>query len=244
MKHICRYISVLMVLFLATTVVGTYATWYFVDGRLPQSKTVQAGIQFLFPMPIGGLTVKDDTPLSPSTTSPKLWGAGDEDGKVTSASQGRDYLLKNYMPFEIGVENHTKDKTLVISFEITFCLAPILIEESSFAFRKYPFEDPFTVTRAGEVIGSGNIYFPYGTQTSGNVQLQKGEKAFTSSWRDYYYYTATIDPTQIDGWDVEKFLVAPSDDVETFQLSITHSQDNDTACFATIRVIATDYTGQ
>lgn len=70
-----------------------------------------------------------------------------------------------------------------------------------FAFQKYPFQDEYSITRNGESIGSGNIYYPYGTQTSGNVVPVKGEKAFTYSAlftsRDDYYYTAVIDPQRI-----------------------------------------------
>lgn len=241
LDRIVRLWATILTFGLLLTVGGAYATWYFAYGRLPRDKTstIKDGIQFLFPMPIGGIIVSDSHEL-PHTSS-NLWGAADENGKVTSAAQGKDHLLKNYMPFEIGVQNQTGNKRLLVSFRITFCLAPSLIEGNN---PWYPFQDPYTINRNGEMIGSGNLYFPTGS-TNGNVELiNTGEKAFRSTGflaRDYYYYTATIDPSQIDGFDLEKFIVDPSDSTEAFQIAITHSQNNDTACFATIEVIATEY---
>lgn len=245
--RIIRIWITIMTCGLILTVGGSYATWYFVHGRLPNSKKSTVSGEkfvFLFPMPIGGLSISDADSLPLSSNN--LWGAANGDGKVTDAEQGKDHLLKDYMPFEIGVQNQTGNTRLLVSFRITFCLAPSLIEGSNPSF---PFEDPYTISRNGEIIGSGNLFFPTGT-TSGNVELKNtGEKAFTYNYtilfwqgsRDYYYYTATIDPTQIDGFDPEKFVVDPSDSTESFEIAITHVQDNDTACFATIEVIATEY---
>ena len=246
-RKIINSIVILVSLALVLTITGTYATWYYVEGTIPRTKTTTASINFLFPMPIGGLTIAPTDTLP--KTSDNLWGAADENGEVTNVTQARENLLKAYTPFEIGVNNQTDDKStpenegkdLLISFRITLCLAPSLIEGNR---PSYPFQDAYTITKNGETIGSGNIYFPAG-DTTGNVVLEKGEYAFSKTIiffkTDYYYYTATIDPSTIEGFDIEKFVVHASDPIASFVLAVSHTQSNDTACFAKIEIIATEY---
>lgn len=247
-KHITRALSAVVACLLLLTVGGTYATWYFVEGRLPSSKQDTTKIEFRFPIPLDCWTVDktDEDQLPNGLPSHNLWGAADENGKVESATAARKNLLVDYNPFDIGIQN-TTDKTLLISFEITFCLAPSFVEGTSI-IADYPFQDPFTISRGNAQIGNGNIYVPRSdNNTQGNVALVKGEKAFTKpneGWyspsRDYYYYTGTIDPRTTEGLNVEDFLVSPNE-IESFILTVTHSQNNDTACFASIKIIATEY---
>lgn len=248
MQKTLRIVATVAAMLLLLSVGTSNATWFFYEGRMPDEKTDdKTKITLTFPMPVGGLVLNNDALANGSVTSDNLWGAGDEDGKVSNVTEARKNLLVSYNPFEIGVENNS-DQTLVISFEITFCLAPKLIE-GGYIWGDYPFQDPFTISKGGVEIGSGTIYSPRSDNTtSGNVALVKGEKAFTkpnegllSPSFDYYYYTATITPGQTDGLNVEDFLVGPSDNA-SFVIGITHSQNNDTACFATIKVIATEYT--
>lgn len=250
-RRIANFAIVLTSICLILAMGTAYASWYYIRGSVPREKKSTASISFVFPMPIGGVSIssRDELPK----TSENLWGAADESGKVTDAAQARKNLLVNYNPFEIGVQNNSDDPLteenegfdLLISFKITFCLAPSLIDENEVTFWSYPFQDAYTISKNGEVIGSGNIYYPFGEQTSGNVELEKGELAFKSDgWlrREYYYYTAVIEPDKIDGFDVEKFVVAPSEDTTSFVIAIAHEQDNDTACFASIEVIVREYT--
>lgn len=251
MRGIANIAIILTAIGLILAMGTAYASWYYIRGSVPREKKSTSGISFVFPMPIGGVSIssRDELPK----TSENLWGAADENGKVTDVNQARENLLVNYNPFEIGVQNNSDDPlteenegfNLLISFKITFCLAPSLIDEKETTLINYPFQDAYTISKDGEVIGSGNIYYPYGDRTSGNVKIEKGELAFRSDgWfrRDYYYYTAMIEPDKIEGFDVEKFVVAPSTDTTSFVIAIAHEQDNDTACFASIEVIAREYT--
>lgn len=247
-KHLTRALSAVVACMLLLTIGGTYATWYFIEGRLPSAKQSSASIDFRFSIPLDCWMVGDgdEEALQNGLPSQNLWGAADEDGKVADVAAARKNLLVNYNPFDIGVQN-TTDKTLLISFEITFCLAPSLVDGSS-GWVDYPFQDPFTISRGNAQIGSGDLYVPRDDDsTQGTVALVKGEKAFTKpseGWfspsRDYYYYTGTIDPRTTDGLNAEDFLVSP-DEIDSFILTVTHSQSNDTACFASIKIIATEY---
>lgn len=249
-KHITRALSAVVACLLLLTVGGTYATWYFVTGKTPENAQIiltdeknddHKDINFRFTIPLDCWTVDktDEDQLQNGLPSHNLWGAADENGKVESATAARKNLLVNYNPFEIGIQN-TTDKMLLISFEITFCLAPSFVEGTSI-IADYPFQDPFTIRRGDKEIGSGNLYVPRSdNSTQGNVKFVKGEQAFTANFRNYNYYTGTIDPRTTEGLNVEDFLVSP-DEIESFILTVTHSQRNDTACFASIKIIATEY---
>lgn len=254
MQKTLRIVATVAAMLLLLSVGTSNATWFFYEGRIPDEKTDdKTKITLTFPMPVGGLVLNNDALANGSVTSDNLWGAGDEDGKVSNVTKARENLLVSYNPFEIGVENNS-DQTLVISFEITFCLCENLINgtyantPSIFGIQlDFPFQDPFTITKNGINCGNGEIYYPRtntDNATSGTVTLIKdpsGEVAYSNSGRNYYYYTATIVPGETDGLNIEDFLVGPSDNA-SFVIGITHSQNNDTACFATIKVIATEYT--
>lgn len=240
---IINTVSTVVAFCLVLVVTGTYATWYYVQGRLPDNKTANMGIGFIFPIPTNGLSFN----TLPST-SDNLWGAMDENGN-TSSTDAKKHLLKDYTPFDVPVNNQTdltEAKCAIIRFEIIFCLSTSLISDGWIIKAQYPFEDPYTISRNGEIIGRGNIFFPAtksdGTATSGNVELTKvsDTAVYQNNILAYKYYTASIDPREIDGFDVSKFIVAPGEEA-TFVLTVEHTQTNTAACFASIKVIAEEY---
>lgn len=256
-RKIIRIITVVAALGLVLSIAVSYAGWTYIIDNPVKAKTTSPDITFLFPRPLGPLD------FTGPRTSESLWGAGYKVGdtvdgveigeddpridKVSSTEQAQENLLVSYTALNLQINSYAETK-LLISFEVTFCLAPDLIEGSS---PQYPFADPYTITRDGKVIGEGNIYCENSSGVSGNVALSKGEKAFDYNYffwlsREYYYYTAIIDPTKIDGFDPEDYVVDPPKPGEksnyaSFVLDIKHEQQNTVACFATVKIIADEY---
>lgn len=245
-KYFVRFVSVIAAACLLLTISSTYATWWYSQGRLPSSKKTDVGISMIFPIPTNGLYIRN----MPDETG-NLWGAMDENGKIPSVSKAQEYLLKDYTPFGIDVANQST-KRAKISFQISVCLHDDYIEAGGW----YPFEDKLSIKKNNpdgtqvDVL-SGILYYPNG-ETSGDFALSKASDTVMYSvrsfilTRNYYLYTVTIDPAQLDpaafaGFDINNFIVDPQEQT-TFVMTVEHTQTNNYACFAEIKVIATEYT--
>lgn len=242
-----RYLSLIAAICVVLTVSGTYATWWYSQGRLPDPKTTNIGISLIFPIPTNGLYI-----TSLPSTSGNLWGAMDENGKVESVSKAQEYLLKDYSPFGIDVANKA-DKAAQIYFQIDLCLCEYYIKAEGWP--RYPFQDQLTITRKNsdgtqKVILSGDMYYPTKSgSTSGEFQLLKvsDETMYSNTLFSYKLYTVTIDPSQLDpnviNFDINDFVVQEGESA-TFVLTMQHTQYNNYACFAEIKVLAKEYTPQ
>ncbi len=227
---------------LLLTISSTYATWWYSQGRLPDSKKTDVGISLIFPIPTNGLYIRN----MPDETD-NLWGAMDENGKIESYRKAQEYLLKDYTPFGIDVANQSTKKAK-ISFQISVCLNDDYIAAGG----DYPFEDKLTIKRNNpdgtqDEVLSGILYYPNG-ETSGDFALSQASNTamYSFLWLHYYLYTVTIDPAQLDpaafaGFDINNFIVDPQEQT-TFVMTVEHTQTNRYACFAEIKVIATEYT--
>lgn len=270
LRKVLHGITILTALGLVLTIIASSADWTYIIDNPVKGINESSAITFLFPRPLGPLDF--DGPRK----SESLWGAGYKEGdivngvelgadsedidKVDSVAQSQQNLLKSYTALNLQINSYAETK-LLISFEVTFCLAPSLIETSSIfgSVRdpRYPFADKYSITRDGKQIGSGVIYCEDSGSTieqykgeKNNVALVKSSQAFTyDNWisRDYYYYTATIN-AEVNGFNVEDFVVDPPEpgsepNYVSFILDIRHNsaQENTIACFATVKVIATEY---
>ncbi len=237
-----RYLPLIITLCLLLTVSGTYATWWYSQGRMPDAKTKKVDITLIFPIPAGGLYITE-VPAE----SKNLWGAMGENGKVDSVSKAQEYLLKDYSPFEIDVVNMSQTDALAY-FKIDLCLSELLISTPLFG---YSFQDQLTITRKNadgtqKEILSGVLYYDNGS-TSGQFELSKvsDDTMYSGGYRRYKLYTATIDPSQLDAsafsdFDLNDFIVKEGESA-TFYLTMQHTQDNEYACFAQIQVLARQY---
>lgn len=267
---ITRTILILTVIGLLLTATGSYAAWHYLIDNPVESKTTTSQIDFLFPRPLGPLD------FTGPRTSESLWGAGykeddigkvingntitkDDIDKVTSTEQSQQNLLTSYTALNLQINSYAETK-LLISFEVTFCLAPGLIETTTLPFTgttiqpQFPFADEYSITRNGKEIGSGVIYCEdSGSEveryknSANNVRLDKGVKAFEYFIRDYYYYTATIN-AEVNGFDIKDFIVDPPEpgsepNYASFILDVKHNttQENTIASFASVKIIATEY---
>lgn len=254
-RKIIRIITVVAALGLVLSIAVSYAGWTYIIDNPVKAKSTSSGITFLFPRPLGALTINQGE--APKTSN-NLWGAADENGKVTE-DDAKEHKLVDYTALSMEIINNTttnaeKGQRLLISFEVIFCLSPLLIETLN-----YPFRDPYTITRNGKPIVEGTLYFPHdwSSYNAGvkDVKLEKDEnnEAFTSGTfikRSYLYYTATIRATELikagAELDINDFIVEPSESASTpisttFVLDIKHTQDNEVACFASVKIIAEEY---
>lgn len=266
LRKIMHGITVLTALGLVLTITVSQAAWTYIVKNPVKGVEKSSGITFLFPRPLGPLD------FTGPRKSESLWGAGYKEGdkvngveigadsdhidKVESTAQSQENLLVAYTALNLQINSYAETK-LLISFEVTFCLAPGLIETSSIFGTVFnpirPFADEYSITRDGKQIGSGVIYCEDSGSTieqykgeKNNVALVKSSKAFTyNNYRDYYYYTATIN-AEVNGFNVEDFVVDPPEpgsapNYASFILDIKHTQENTIASFATVKVIATEY---
>lgn len=266
LRKIMHGITVLTALGLVLTITVSQAAWTYIVKNPVKGVEKSSGITFLFPRPLGPLD------FTGPRKSESLWGAGYKEGdkvngveigadsdhidKVESTAQSQENLLVAYTALNLQINSYAETK-LLISFEVTFCLAPGLIETSSILGTVFnpirPFADEYSITRDGKQIGSGVIYCEDSGSTieqykgeKNNVALVKSSKAFTyNNYRDYYYYTATIN-AEVNGFNVEDFVVDPPEpgsapNYASFILDIKHTQENTIASFATVKVIATEY---
>lgn len=271
LRKVLHGITILTALGLVLTIIASSADWTYIIDNPVKGINESSAITFLFPRPLGPLD------FNGPRKSESLWGAGYKAGdvrdgvildadsehidKVDSVAQSKQNLLVSYTALNLQINSYAETK-LLISFEITFCLAPSLIEKTSIFGRdpRFPFADEYSITRNGQKIGSGVIYCEDSGSTVeqykdgiNNVALVKDtkEEAFTYDYffgsRDYYYYTATIN-AEVNGFNVEDFVVDPPEpgsepNYASFILDIKHNsaQENTIASFATVKVIATEY---
>lgn len=266
LRKIMHVITILTALGLVLTMTVSQAAWTYIIKNPVKGVESSSAIAFLFPRPLGPLD------FTGPRKSESLWGAGYKEGdkingveigadsehidKVESTAQSQQNLLVSYTALNLQINSYAETK-LLISFEVTFCLAPSLIEGSGWLsyFSNFPFQDPYTIKRNGETIAEGTLYYPNDRVEfeagPTDVKLEKGDKAFTySSSRDYYYYTATIDAEQLIAagaeLDINDFIVDPPEpgnepNYVSFILDIQHTQENTIASFATVKIIATEY---